>query len=102
MGTLRKYDLEFDFGISRALLPEKAPLSTQSPGGKERSSRCARYPVKTWIREGISRPRSTRAIIEPPTARGLPPRSGFGTVSYTHLRAHETPEHLVCRLLLEK
>src|SRR5678815_4340087 len=26
--------------------------------------------------------------------RCLPP------VSYTHLRAHETPEHLVCRLLL--
>src|SRR5678815_5251164 len=25
----------------------------------------------------------------------------IGTVSYTHLRAHETPEHLVCRLLLE-
>eukprot|EP00658_Telonema_sp_P-2_P045307 TRINITY_DN33240_c0_g1_i1.p1 TRINITY_DN33240_c0_g1~~TRINITY_DN33240_c0_g1_i1.p1 ORF type:complete len:129 (-),score=40.30 TRINITY_DN33240_c0_g1_i1:12-398(-) len=24
------------------------------------------------------------------------------TVSYTHLRDHETPEHLVCRLLLEK
>ena len=29
---------------------------------------------------------------------GLEPES----VSYTHLRAHETPEHLVCRLLLEK
>eukprot|EP01015_Nassula_variabilis_P000488 TRINITY_DN1025_c0_g1_i8.p1 TRINITY_DN1025_c0_g1~~TRINITY_DN1025_c0_g1_i8.p1 ORF type:complete len:178 (+),score=39.10 TRINITY_DN1025_c0_g1_i8:73-606(+) len=27
---------------------------------------------------------------------------GAGSVSYTHLRAHETPEHLVCRLLLEK
>eukprot|EP00658_Telonema_sp_P-2_P065194 TRINITY_DN544_c0_g1_i4.p1 TRINITY_DN544_c0_g1~~TRINITY_DN544_c0_g1_i4.p1 ORF type:complete len:124 (-),score=43.74 TRINITY_DN544_c0_g1_i4:59-430(-) len=27
---------------------------------------------------------------------------GTRTVSYTHLRAHETPEHLVCRLLLEK
>src|SRR5678815_4089039 len=26
----------------------------------------------------------------------------YSTVSYTHLRAHETPEHLVCRLLLEK
>ena len=26
----------------------------------------------------------------------------FDAVSYTHLRAHETPEHLVCRLLLEK
>src|SRR5674536_370651 len=28
--------------------------------------------------------------------------SGGVAVSYTHLRAHETPEHLVCRLLLEK
>eukprot|EP00658_Telonema_sp_P-2_P034769 TRINITY_DN25376_c0_g1_i2.p2 TRINITY_DN25376_c0_g1~~TRINITY_DN25376_c0_g1_i2.p2 ORF type:complete len:115 (-),score=30.38 TRINITY_DN25376_c0_g1_i2:18-362(-) len=27
---------------------------------------------------------------------------GMSPVSYTHLRAHETPEHLVCRLLLEK
>eukprot|EP00658_Telonema_sp_P-2_P065376 TRINITY_DN54629_c0_g1_i3.p1 TRINITY_DN54629_c0_g1~~TRINITY_DN54629_c0_g1_i3.p1 ORF type:complete len:185 (+),score=47.69 TRINITY_DN54629_c0_g1_i3:3-557(+) len=27
---------------------------------------------------------------------------GLVPVSYTHLRAHETPEHLVCRLLLEK
>ena len=27
---------------------------------------------------------------------------GYGTVSYTHLRAHETRRHLVCRLLLEK
>src|SRR5678816_2976494 len=26
----------------------------------------------------------------------------YNSVSYTHLRAHETPEHLVCRLLLEK
>eukprot|EP00658_Telonema_sp_P-2_P084099 TRINITY_DN9245_c0_g1_i6.p1 TRINITY_DN9245_c0_g1~~TRINITY_DN9245_c0_g1_i6.p1 ORF type:complete len:680 (+),score=126.56 TRINITY_DN9245_c0_g1_i6:92-2131(+) len=26
----------------------------------------------------------------------------YQPVSYTHLRAHETPEHLVCRLLLEK
>src|SRR5678816_4120170 len=24
--------------------------------------------------------------------------TGLRTVSYTHLRAHETPEHLVCRL----
>src|SRR5665647_2454766 len=27
---------------------------------------------------------------------------GEGTVSYTHLRAHETDSYLVCRLLLEK
>eukprot|EP00658_Telonema_sp_P-2_P019655 TRINITY_DN17756_c0_g1_i3.p1 TRINITY_DN17756_c0_g1~~TRINITY_DN17756_c0_g1_i3.p1 ORF type:complete len:298 (+),score=69.28 TRINITY_DN17756_c0_g1_i3:238-1131(+) len=30
--------------------------------------------------------------------KGFAPKA----VSYTHLRAHETPEHLVCRLLLEK
>src|SRR5678815_2821491 len=30
-----------------------------------------------------------------------PRRAGGPPVSYTHLRAHETPEHLVCRLLLE-
>src|SRR5678815_748404 len=29
-------------------------------------------------------------------------QSHIHAVSYTHLRAHETPEHLVCRLLLEK
>src|SRR5450756_1935583 len=28
--------------------------------------------------------------------------TGLGTVSYTHLRAHETRHDLVCRLLLEK
>src|SRR5678809_1149608 len=30
------------------------------------------------------------------------PISDLGTVSYTHLRAHETGRNLVCRLLLEK
>src|SRR5674476_899646 len=29
-------------------------------------------------------------------------RAGFVSVSYTHLRAHETGRNLVCRLLLEK
>mgnify|MGYP003692160949 CR=1 FL=1 len=29
-------------------------------------------------------------------------RFGLNSVSYTHLRAHETSLHLVCRLLLEK
>ena len=28
--------------------------------------------------------------------------AGLNSVSYTHLRAHETSLHLVCRLLLEK
>src|SRR5678815_5938122 len=48
--------------------------------------------------------RPVRASCEQRTTRGV----GFAfvagcvSVSYTHLRAHETPEHLVCRLLLEK
>ena len=32
----------------------------------------------------------------------LPLNNGPTAVSYTHLRAHETELHLVCRLLLEK
>ena len=41
------------------------------------------------------------------TGREYSPQDGpnsrtIRAVSYTHLRAHETPEHLVCRLLLEK
>eukprot|EP00658_Telonema_sp_P-2_P010304 TRINITY_DN13883_c0_g1_i2.p1 TRINITY_DN13883_c0_g1~~TRINITY_DN13883_c0_g1_i2.p1 ORF type:complete len:110 (-),score=31.47 TRINITY_DN13883_c0_g1_i2:1-330(-) len=45
---------------------------------------------------------------QPPSKSGATTEGGIvlgGTrkaVSYTHLRAHETPEHLVCRLLLEK
>src|SRR5665647_1203454 len=37
-----------------------------------------------------------------PTAGTLLHRSHFPSVSYTHLRAHETDSYLVCRLLLEK
>src|SRR5678815_777890 len=37
-----------------------------------------------------------------PIMRGTTSLSTYMPVSYTHLRAHETPEHLVCRLLLEK
>ena len=27
-------------------------------------------------------------------------QDGIETVSYTHLRAHETPKHLLCRLMI--
>src|SRR5678815_464743 len=33
------------------------------------------------------------------TSPGFHCSNTFSTVSYTHLRAHETPEQLVCRLL---
>eukprot|EP00831_Metopus_contortus_P030940 TRINITY_DN25310_c0_g1_i1.p2 TRINITY_DN25310_c0_g1~~TRINITY_DN25310_c0_g1_i1.p2 ORF type:complete len:135 (+),score=31.42 TRINITY_DN25310_c0_g1_i1:128-532(+) len=35
-------------------------------------------------------------------SRSLGVKGTYITVSYTHLRAHETSLHLVCRLLLEK
>ncbi len=38
-----------------------------------------------------------------PIAKGVLKKLDNNTpVAYTNLRAHETPEHLVCRLLLEK
>ena len=49
--------------------------------------------VKDFITQVI-RPKNSRKVV----LIG----NSLGSVSYTHLRAHETPEHLVCRLLLEK
>src|SRR5674536_332954 len=46
--------------------------------------------------------RATSNQIGEVEVKCLPPRHSWRAVSYTHLRAHETPEHLVCRLLLEK
>eukprot|EP00658_Telonema_sp_P-2_P038320 TRINITY_DN27525_c0_g1_i3.p1 TRINITY_DN27525_c0_g1~~TRINITY_DN27525_c0_g1_i3.p1 ORF type:complete len:133 (+),score=21.19 TRINITY_DN27525_c0_g1_i3:119-517(+) len=40
--------------------------------------------------------------ISSPHVTVVPKHTQTDPVSYTHLRAHETPEHLVCRLLLEK
>ena len=50
-------------------------------------------------------PRQTvkRLISEVLTVQmGMSQKEAFDTVSYTHLRAHETRSNLVCRLLLEK
>eukprot|EP00658_Telonema_sp_P-2_P062652 TRINITY_DN51334_c0_g1_i1.p1 TRINITY_DN51334_c0_g1~~TRINITY_DN51334_c0_g1_i1.p1 ORF type:complete len:130 (-),score=55.27 TRINITY_DN51334_c0_g1_i1:17-406(-) len=42
------------------------------------------------------------AIVAEKIAAANKAANEIAAVSYTHLRAHETPEHLVCRLLLEK
>ena len=51
-------------------------------------------------------PEAARTFVEKVVATGEESADGdevtLAAVSYTHLRAHETPEHLVCRLLLEK
>src|SRR5678815_96990 len=67
--------------------------------------------VKTGIQKGIESGGNIQ-VISPPLGDsdriiltgnyGLSDTAKIKAVSYTHLRAHETPEHLVCRLLLEK
>src|SRR5674536_205943 len=53
--------------------------------------------------EGLHTVTGTRAFIFSTSGDGkVEHHAAFKAVSYTHLRAHETPEHLVCRLLLEK
>src|SRR5678816_2647678 len=42
---------------------------------------------------------SLRSYFNPNDGTVQQLRNAGGPVSYTHLRAHETPEHLVCRLL---
>src|SRR5678815_5876767 len=73
--------------------------------------KCIRDAMSAMFQRGASY--SAKALSEimecfdsRPTGRyGRSSDDTFGTtidpVSYTHLRAHETPEHLVCRLLLE-
>src|SRR5674536_375483 len=89
----------------------------QRPGDHEHScsdQQAAHWAVRHRSRYGDSAmvpPFLARAASSPLSRSG--PRSVTGEhvsrasrmqrpVSYTHLRAHETPEHLVCRLLLEK
>ena len=60
------------------------------------------------IRSAFSRPVATNSALRMTPESTLPAAAvedevaRTRAVSYTHLRAHETPEHLVCRLLLEK
>src|SRR5678815_4577782 len=51
---------------------------------------------------GLRHPMSVRRITHSIRATHSCARLPLITLAYTHLRAHETPEHLVCRLLLEK
>src|SRR5678815_3841526 len=55
-----------------------------------------------WLLEAkVVREEPADDVNRVPHGLGSDPHTGRRAVSYTHLRAHETPEHLVCRLLLE-
>src|SRR5678816_2496766 len=71
---------------------DRWPLDFLSRG---RSERCPHSPPAAWSAVFFT---NVRAALHE-AFRSLPPgRSRLPPVSYTHLRAHETPEHLVCRL----
>src|SRR5678816_1177205 len=55
--------------------------------------------VRACCEEGI---KTNVTLCFSATQALLAAKAGATYISYTHLRAHETPEHLVCRLLLEK
>src|SRR5678816_4845988 len=58
---------------------------------------CAPWPTKWPFKASSSSCQTSLRVWDLEAAISI----HFSTVSYTHLRAHETPEHLVCRLLLE-
>src|SRR5678816_1645068 len=58
--------------------------------------------VYSFRKQGLERPLHTKPMLFRKIF-GVPGAGAcVAPVSYTHLRAHETPEHLVCRLLLAK
>ena len=65
-------------------------------------SRLLPAPAVTYTGQARLPATLTLLIVPLPAAGGDVPAVDREAVSYTHLRAHETPEHLVCRLLLEK
>src|SRR5450756_2556566 len=68
---------------------------------------CSAQPCAGWLMSYGSNPVATRSpavvvriALSPPVPASCP--ITYLSVSYTHLRAHETRHDLVCRLLLEK
>src|SRR5678815_1116023 len=73
---------EKSHAVKLAFVEQHSRISRKIARGREKSrvSRHAAHAARGRIVDGSTR------------------RAAFGAVSYTHLRAHETPEHLVCRL----
>ena len=69
-----------------------------TPGDEARAS------VQTYMRAAFSKiDKAVKVgVLHRNNGANQKSRLSAAAVSYTHLRAHETPEHLVCRLLLEK
>src|SRR5674536_383830 len=87
--------------LTSAWLPTETKVDTPTSSAVARSSRAIPKPPD-WDRKPIG---PGRGGVGANVALSRTAGSVLTTpmpVSYTHLRAHETPEQLVCRLLLEK
>src|SRR5678815_2828319 len=88
-----------EHGLARSIWPSRSRRTfawvTSTPHLSQITPRC-------FMRLYLPQRHSQSATGPKMRAQKRPSRSGLKAVSYTHLRAHETPEHLVCRLLLEK
>src|SRR5664280_467036 len=97
-------------GMRPAATPGEEPRFTSGGGTKLRGSvrRCGCALARAAEPTRVSRDRLTEEAqwlpLDAVAAHSLfsTTATGIGTVSYTHLRAHETVLDLVCRLLLEK
>src|SRR5450759_4059908 len=90
-------------GARRSTSYIAAAASTRRPAAAEGTGRQARAGRAGGT--GRSGRRCSGTVTGcPRTVTGWPKAASHGTysVSYTHLRAHETRHDLVCRLLLEK
>eukprot|EP00658_Telonema_sp_P-2_P034435 TRINITY_DN25144_c0_g2_i1.p1 TRINITY_DN25144_c0_g2~~TRINITY_DN25144_c0_g2_i1.p1 ORF type:complete len:221 (+),score=40.80 TRINITY_DN25144_c0_g2_i1:155-817(+) len=88
--TGMKFNTEFQLGfsgLSNSTNGASGWLGVSTEDQSENSQRSSRAPTPLSAAVGVSKGTAAATTV---------------TVSYTHLRAHETPEHLVCRLLLEK
>src|SRR5678815_5486067 len=87
----------FGSGWSWRFYGPSTPGDNSTMGWHDATSLLTNRTDTTWTmtlnkgQYGSYRPAGTGAILF---------EGGPASVSYTHLRAHETPEHLVCRLLL--
>src|SRR5678815_1279411 len=80
--------------------PLRCPRSTR--GAVSANEFCVDVSNSRLVRCGASFFPATSVLWNSLPSSVFPTQFNLPPVSYTHLRAHETPEHLVCRLLLEK
>ena len=84
---------------SEATASEDPDAASHAPSSSHPASTTGGAEKPHELRVGDAAPRRIAANTRRP---GILKLHGYPPVSYTHLRAHETREDLVCRLLLEK